>query len=506
MARRTAVALGALLIAATALYSWRLAEVPAYLMHDEVNFAIQAQAIASTGRDTNGRLLPVYFSETGFEAGRDPVMIYVTALMLTLWPLSESAVRLPTVLTGMVSVGVMFLVARRLFRSDALGLTAAALLAVTPGLFINSRLALSITYPIPFILAWLWCVTRFLTGGDRRHLFGAGFVLGVGMYTYAASLIMMPLYLAFTMMIVGRERRTLAWAAVLGFAVALVPMGAWQVMHPDRYLNLLQAYQVQDAARGPSFASRLGTFWMFFNPDYLFLSGDSRLTNSTRTAGLFPLACAAFIPVGVYQLWRGRNNALGQCILAGFLTAPLATVISGRLEINRVLNAIPFGVLVAVYGMTALLSARRPSIRFLTRALMLSVVLQFGFVYADYMTAYRTRSAPWFGGDARGAIADILARVQSAPVYLDGRTPMERYWRFYALARGTTALVDRPTYYDAHDFKPSEAPAGALLACTHGDLVCRALGDRGDWRRISSRTEPDATTSFEVFEKTHPDQ
>ena len=71
---------------------------------------------------------------------------------------------------------------------------------------------------------------------------------------------------------------------------------------------------------------------------------------------------------------------------------------------------------------------------------------------------------------------------------------------------GTTALVDRPTYYDAHDFKPSEAPAGALLACAHGDLVCRALGDRGDWRRISSRTEPDATTSFEVFEKTHPDQ
>ena len=36
--------------------------------------------------------------------------------------------------------------------------------------------------------------------------------------------------------------------------------------------------------------------------------------------------------------------------------------------------------------------------------------------------------------------------------------------------------------------------------------VSRALGDRGDWRRISSRTEPDATTSFEVFEKTHPDQ
>ena len=106
MARRTAVALGALLIAATALYSWRLAEVPAYLMHDEVNFALQAQALASTGRDTNGRLLPVYFSETGFEAGRDPVMIYVTALMFTLWPLSESAVRLPTVLTGMVSVGV----------------------------------------------------------------------------------------------------------------------------------------------------------------------------------------------------------------------------------------------------------------------------------------------------------------------------------------------------------------------------------------------------------------
>jgi len=51
-------------------------------MHDEVNFALQAQSVAATGRDTNGRLLPLYFSETGFEAGRDPIVIYLTAATL----------------------------------------------------------------------------------------------------------------------------------------------------------------------------------------------------------------------------------------------------------------------------------------------------------------------------------------------------------------------------------------------------------------------------------------
>ena len=86
---------GLLLVAVTAIYATGLSRDPVYLMHDEVNFALQGHAIADSGRDTNGRFMPLYFAEAGFEAGRDPVPIYAMAVALQVLPLSEGAVRLP---------------------------------------------------------------------------------------------------------------------------------------------------------------------------------------------------------------------------------------------------------------------------------------------------------------------------------------------------------------------------------------------------------------------------
>ena len=94
-------------IGAGSVYLTRLSYVPPYLMQDEVNFALQAQAIATTARDTNGRFMPVYFSESGFEPGRDPVMIYWTALLLTARPLSDAMVRFPTALLAVMATAMI---------------------------------------------------------------------------------------------------------------------------------------------------------------------------------------------------------------------------------------------------------------------------------------------------------------------------------------------------------------------------------------------------------------
>src|SRR5215204_5094166 len=91
-------------LAAASVYATRLSYAPIYLTHDEVNFSLQAISIAQTGRDLNGRWFPVYFSEPEFTAGRDPMMIYVTALALTVVPLSDAVVRLPTALVGVLIV------------------------------------------------------------------------------------------------------------------------------------------------------------------------------------------------------------------------------------------------------------------------------------------------------------------------------------------------------------------------------------------------------------------
>ena len=93
-----------------------LGDVP-YLIHDEAQGALQAHAIATTGRDLSGRLLPMYFTEPEFPPGRDPALIYVTALGLKVLPFTEAGARTPTALVAVLDLVLMFFAARAIFQN-----------------------------------------------------------------------------------------------------------------------------------------------------------------------------------------------------------------------------------------------------------------------------------------------------------------------------------------------------------------------------------------------------
>lgn len=513
MQRRTLLVAAALTVTSVLLYATRLGFTPAYLMHDEMQFTLQAQSIASSGRDLSGRLLPVFFTEPEFPAGRDPVIIYVTAAMLTWLPFSEMSARLPTALMGVLSILLMFLLARRLFGSDRAALVSAALLAFTPAHFMRSRLALSPQYAIPVVLAWLLVMVLFAERASVRRLAAAAAVLGAGVYTYLASVVMMPLYLALTLWWGGR---TLGWRAAglagLAFLVVLMPMALWYLTHPERTTQIVSAYQLAGAAGGGGLdlssmagviRARLGLFWSFFSPAFLVVSGDSSLVNSTRQIGFFPLSFIVFLPVGIYRLVAARQP-MAQLILAGLATAPLATVLTGALEMNRLLLLIPFGVLTACYGMVALATARAAVWRAVAVLLLVSVPIQFAGFYADYMGRYRVESAPWFGGNTRDVFNAAIARAGADPevqvLVSDGIPFAERYWRFYALVNGRADLIGRMTRY--RPGRADHAGAKAVLACPITAAECRELMGGAAWRTVTIATELDGSPSFALLERT----
>ena len=166
---RLAIGAAALvLIVSAAIYTTALDQSPPYLMHDELQFSLQARSIAATGRDLAGRLLPVYFTEPEFPAGRDPVIIYYTAGWLRVLPFSQADVKLPTAILGVVNVALMFVAGWLLFGSPWGGVLAAVLLAFTPIHFIRARMVLSPFYSVPFVLGWLIALTLL-----RAHEFAA---------------------------------------------------------------------------------------------------------------------------------------------------------------------------------------------------------------------------------------------------------------------------------------------------------------------------------------------
>ena len=361
-----------LLCAAAVLYGRRLAEAPVYMSPDEVIIAVDAHSIATTGRDVHGAHMPLFFKVQ--MRGDDrmgwfmPVIFYALAAVLRVVPLSEVSARLPSVLVGLTDIVLLFFVARRMFKSDVLAAMAAGMLALTPAHFILSRYALDYLYPAPFFLAWFLCVLAYLEHGRTRTLFVAGFILGIGFYSYIAAVLLTPVYLLFTGALLFHARKPFREYAVaaIGFAIPLLPFLAWYAAHPTAFADTANRYVLydtgtMDALQGlraflsyNNIESRASTYWSFLNPSFLFFTGDLQMPFSTRAVGVFLLPVGVLLLAGIGYAIRHPTPANVIAVL-GFFTAPLAAVlVPENSEIIRAAAMLPFGVLLATMGIEAL--------------------------------------------------------------------------------------------------------------------------------------------------------
>jgi hypothetical protein len=273
-------------------------------------------------------------------------------------------------------------------------------------------------------------------------------------------------------------------------------MVLWYVTHPERNQQIVSAYQLDATARSP-LARWMGLYWSFFDPSFLFVTGDSSIMNSTRSAGFFPFAFAVLLPVGLIALLRSRQP-VQLAIAAGFITAPLVSIISGAVEMNRVMFAIPFGVLTASYGAFALWRARPIALRAIAAVLLLSVPLQFAFFYSHYMGAYRLASASWFAGNAREGVRAAMTHAQSTsgPVYVSSRIGwVHRTWRFYAIADGRMPMIDRARFVVA---PPADAAPGAFYLCAAGSEGCAAAPG---WQQVETVSSIDGSQTFNILRR-----
>ncbi len=507
-------------VAGTALlYGARLSYVPPYLAHDEVLFAMNAHDIAATGRDWHGRLLPLFFqnSDTYWAT---PIIVYTTAAVLKMLPLGETVIRLVTVGVGALDVWLTYLVGSRAFRSPWTAVLAAALIALTPAHFIHSRLAVDHLYPLPFLLGSVFCLLLYLDRHDRRALFAATTLQGIGMYSYLGAAVGMPLYFLLTCAFVvaahGRPTRALV-AATAGFVWPLVFLVPWLLHHPEQLTGQINAYALYDASaldplrgirellRPASVAARVNVYYEFFNPIFLFVSGDSSMQNSTRAAGVFLLPLAPLILAGVVGTLGPDRPRAHVVILSALALAPVAALAVVEVRVNRALVMLPFGALTAAIGAERLLASPERAWRYAAVALIAIVPIQFGLFYRNYFTSYRETSAFWFEQNIRGTLEEVIARDRAgaAPAIYITRTPrwIDWYWRFYLAKGGRPELAVKTAFAPPDEIPFDRLPAGAIVAGQVEEVERSAFYRSGRAKRVARITEPDGRTSYLVFEK-----
>lgn len=489
-------ALAGVLLLAAFFYLRDLDRVPVYIGWDEARFALQGHAIATTGRDLNGHRTPLFFHNTDplipnndSRIWWQPFLIYAIASVLRFAPMSEWSVRLPIAALAILNVGLVYLVARRLFPNAWYAVLAALMLALTPAHLIFGRMASDYFCPIPFALAWLWCLLRCVQSDDRWRPAATGLVLGVGLYSYIASWIIMPFYLAVTHVLLWLHRKPLRAHVELavGFAVPLLGLIPWVWLYPGTPADTFRGYAVSTSWK---LTERVALYWDYFNPSYLFFSGGSDPMWATRRAGVFALGVAVLLPCGIWNIWR-RNRSLARAVLlVGFFFAPMPIILAlpeaPRYATARDLLAVPFGVLISVAGVEWLIAEHRRTGGIVAALLILSVPVQFIFFARDYFSDYQSRSGYRLdSANMRDVAAYIIASDRTArvpAVYLskDLGTGESVQWKFHLVKDHRTDLWERTHYFEDDTVALNAIPSGSLLVLDiHNQRLNGLVGGAG---------------------------
>lgn len=475
---------------AAAVYGWKLGETPTYISPDEAIIAVDAHALATTGRDVHGTLLPLYFYIHQPKSERSgwftPVIFYLSAAVQTVLPFSESTIRVPSVLIGLAGLILLLMLSRAALGSEWLALMTAALLALSPAYFIFSRYGLDYLYPVPFLVAWALALHRALLSPTPRNLLACGLCLGVAFYSYAAAVLLTPLLLVVSIAALwpSFERPSRAALVAAGYALPLTCFAVWFALHPDAFANTAQRYALYDAAEMNALQGlreflsytnierMVSIYWSFLSPGVLFFSGDQLITFSTRQAGVFPTIMGVLMVLGFVQIVERDRSRFAWAMVAAFLLAPLpAVVVPEAGAVNRATAIMPFGALIAGYGLKwlwscdvitharaaatltggaalalglgygawtlvsdgrlggasmplialgailaafAVLASRGRHGAMLAVAMVLIAALQFAGFQRDYHGDYRVRVNSWLGGNLRGALSAIIDRCATA--------------------------------------------------------------------------------------------
>jgi len=297
-----------LLLAGGALGFWLYAanatgNPPGFYL-DESSIAYNAYSVAHSGADEHGESWPLYFR--AFGEYKNPIYIYLLALIFKITGPSILAARLLSEAAGYLAALVLGLLVARISRRYTIGLVGALTALLTPWLFEVSRLVFEVAL-YPLVLA---CYLYALYRAQERErwswidalLLAAG--LGLLTYTYSIGRVLAPLLALGLAMFFTRRRVKgilLTWAL---YAVALVPLLVFNANHPGAlssrfYLISYIKPQTPWTEVAWKFAER---YLANLNPVRLLVTGELNIRHHIPVMGSLLLATFILAVIGIDRI------------------------------------------------------------------------------------------------------------------------------------------------------------------------------------------------------------
>src|SRR3990170_3574341 len=160
MLRKRKLLLFLILLLASFLRFWRLGSYPA-LNADEAAIGYNAYSLVETGKDEHGNAWPIHFQS--FNDYKPGFYFYLVLPFVKVIGLNEWAVRIPGASLGVLTVLVIYLFVKELFKGGKTPLIASFMLAISPWHIHFSRGGWEVNAGTFFITlgVWLFISRRF---------------------------------------------------------------------------------------------------------------------------------------------------------------------------------------------------------------------------------------------------------------------------------------------------------------------------------------------------------
>ncbi len=330
---------------------WQIENVPPSMYWDEVSQGYNAYSILQTGKDEHKETLPI----ARFQAFGDykaPAYIYLDVPFVALFGKTTLGVRFPSALLGSITVLLTYFLVYELFflhkNKKQLALAASFLLAISPWHIQLSRAAYEANIATFFTVLAVYLF--FLAKRTKVWLFLPCVISFVfAFYAFNAHRIFIPLFTIFLTLLYWKEllsrKGTIIFACIVGF-ILLCPF-LFYLRSPESKLRFNEVNIFSDVNVIKESNKRIVQdhntkisqiinnrrvlfgllyfhhYFDFFNPTYLFFSGDGNPRFSLRDNGELFLWELPLLIIGFYFLVKEKSKS-SLVILIWFILAPVA--------------------------------------------------------------------------------------------------------------------------------------------------------------------------------------
>lgn len=369
-----------------------LGQYPNGFTGDEAQQGYSAYSILKTGKDEWGQFLPIF--PRGFGDYKPSLYTYLTIPSVAIFGLTIEAVRLPAALIGILSIVVIYFLAKELIKDEKIALWSSFLLAINPMSIQLSRTAWEGGLGIlTFSLGLLF----YLKSGTRNFILSAIF-WGLTLYSYHSWRVFMVLFIAALFLIQWKKliswKNWIAGGVLLIFILPII-FNLNSVLSRSSDVGIFSSQQISGyfSNKGVSplphildklldnkvwfvFNQFWGNYLSYFSPAFYF--SDSRSDNTYLNFPYFPLLYSIelilWLPAIFTLLTKELPNK--RLLIFWFLFAPIpAALATGGMNANRVPTFLPLLPLISALGAKFILNRWKNAYKIMPAVFAFSFVI-----------------------------------------------------------------------------------------------------------------------------------